>query len=358
MMSSKLTIAGDQKGFVSIIVSMVIITVITLITIGYATAMSREQRQSLNRQLSTQAYYAAESGINETMADVGLLIEQSGTIPKQLECQDIEDTVHIKDNYGSNTGVSIPCVIINPDPLNILFQNQTTNNFKAKYFKLAASADTASIRISWGAANGAETTGTLLDEFFPQNPSYPSLVDWPTNVGAVNIIMVPFSTNDSRDSIIANTAHFKLVPTARSSASDVSYVVTSNKPDYSGTPSLTGANCSRASMFSSPPTQLDCSVVITNVPTSGELNFVISSLYRANDIMIEAFDSTGTIKPISGVQVEIDVTAKSTDILRRINVRLPIQNDITRPYPAFEASTDICKLIAYNSYYYVNNCTP
>ena len=346
---------NDQQGFVSIIVSMVIITVITLITIGYATAMAREQRQSLNRQLNTQAYYAAESGVNETMADVSLLLKQSGLIPTQLNCQDVASTLVIRDNYGSDTGVSVPCVIINPNPLNIFFQNQTTNNFKAKYFKIIASPNIDSIRISWSAANGAATTGSHLG-----SPSYPfpTLASWPTNVGAINMMLVPFVANDSRDAIIAKTAHFKFIPTSTGSASSVSYAATANGATYTGTPGLTGANCSKVSSFATPPPQLDCSVAITGVPTSGELNFVISSLYRPNDIIIEAFDSFGNVQPVSGVQVAIDVTAKSTDILRRINVRLPIQNDVTRPFPTFEASADICKLIAYNSFYNINGCGP
>src|SRR6056297_3601709 len=56
---------NNQAGFVSIIVASILMVIMTLITIGFTQLMQREQRQALDRQLSTQAYYAAESGIND-----------------------------------------------------------------------------------------------------------------------------------------------------------------------------------------------------------------------------------------------------------------------------------------------------
>ena len=54
----------DEKGMVSILVTMIMIIVITLIVLGFSQVARRNERESLDDQLSTQAYYAAESGVN------------------------------------------------------------------------------------------------------------------------------------------------------------------------------------------------------------------------------------------------------------------------------------------------------
>jgi hypothetical protein len=64
---SRLAGLRREGGFVSIIVCMIIMTILSLITIGFAQIMAREQRQALDRQLSSQAFYAAESGVNDAL---------------------------------------------------------------------------------------------------------------------------------------------------------------------------------------------------------------------------------------------------------------------------------------------------
>lgn len=55
---------ANQEGMVAIITTMVIMVVVTLVVSSFALIVRREQQQSLDRQLSTQAFYAAESGIS------------------------------------------------------------------------------------------------------------------------------------------------------------------------------------------------------------------------------------------------------------------------------------------------------
>src|SRR5487761_1358632 len=55
---------SSQAGIASITVTMIMMIVISLIVLSFAQIARREQRQSIDRQLSVQAYYAAESGAN------------------------------------------------------------------------------------------------------------------------------------------------------------------------------------------------------------------------------------------------------------------------------------------------------
>ena len=56
-----------DSGLVSIVVAALLMVIVALITIGFARIMQREQRQALDRQLSRQALYAAESGVNDVL---------------------------------------------------------------------------------------------------------------------------------------------------------------------------------------------------------------------------------------------------------------------------------------------------
>src|SRR4051812_31465613 len=57
--------AKNEDGLVALLVVGILIILLSLVTVAFTKLMGREARQSLDRVLSTQAYYAAESGIND-----------------------------------------------------------------------------------------------------------------------------------------------------------------------------------------------------------------------------------------------------------------------------------------------------
>ncbi len=57
----------ERSGVVSLVITLFIMLIVTLVALSFATLMRREQRQALDRQLNTQAFYAAETGINDTI---------------------------------------------------------------------------------------------------------------------------------------------------------------------------------------------------------------------------------------------------------------------------------------------------
>ncbi len=56
---------SKQDGFASIVIAIIMVIVLSLITVGFAQLMRTEQRSALDKQLSSQAYYAAETGVND-----------------------------------------------------------------------------------------------------------------------------------------------------------------------------------------------------------------------------------------------------------------------------------------------------
>ena len=80
---------SNQKGGVSIYVSMAIMAVLMLITLTFATVMAQNYEQTADSQLNTQAFYAAETGIADARARLLGLLDaygrgDSGDLPAEL----------------------------------------------------------------------------------------------------------------------------------------------------------------------------------------------------------------------------------------------------------------------------------
>src|SRR5689334_20404193 len=76
-----------QAGMVAIMVMLILMLVISLIVLGFAQISRRNQRQSLDRQLSTQAFYAAETGINDAAEIIKNALAAGTTAADKPDCQ-------------------------------------------------------------------------------------------------------------------------------------------------------------------------------------------------------------------------------------------------------------------------------
>lgn len=106
-------IQQDEQGFAAIIVAVILLLVLSLITVGFAAQMRKEQRAALDNQLSTQAYYAAESGINDAVQALGsgVITTAKQTCPPDPQLP--SNTVNAAEN------VSYSCLLIDPAPLSL-----------------------------------------------------------------------------------------------------------------------------------------------------------------------------------------------------------------------------------------------
>ena len=91
-------VSRNQHGVASIFVVMILMTILALISIGFSHLMNRELRQSLDRQLSTEAYFAAESGVN----DAKIYLANGGT--DSAGCASPTDTARSFVNGGDISG--------------------------------------------------------------------------------------------------------------------------------------------------------------------------------------------------------------------------------------------------------------
>jgi Tfp pilus assembly protein PilX len=82
----KKIIQNNQDGMASILITILMMIVVSLVVLGFSQVTRTEQRESLNRQLSMQAFYAAESGINDAYSVISSDISTNTAIPSQTSC--------------------------------------------------------------------------------------------------------------------------------------------------------------------------------------------------------------------------------------------------------------------------------
>lgn len=333
---SSIRLRNQESGLVSIIVAIVFITIIALITTSFALLSRREARQALDRQLSTQAFYAAESGIND-----GIKAALAGT-PNKENCDDTKDLNAAKSNLGNN--LSYTCVLINQNPTSLEYS--PISNQEGKTVKISAQTNIGSLRISWQDAelDPSDSTSFATNglHLLPQEGSPNSFEG---HTGMLRTTIIPITNSLSRDSIIYNSQTLFMYPLAGAASTAGSY-------DYANSPTNQGefvdGQCNGAN------TPRYCNVVITGLsPYATKTIYLrLKGIYRNASVTIQAYASNeGTSVPLklNDGQYIIDATGKANDVLRRVQVRVPINTEYNVPDAALQSADSVCKKLLINT---------
>lgn len=355
----------NQDGFASLVIAIVIVLVLSLITVGFAQLMRTEQRSSLDKQLSSQAYYAAESGINDANKAI-----KEGYTKEKTQCGNTGSAVdstapgheNLSDNTvgsssGSTTGASYPCLLINPNPKELKYDSVDT--FTPTVTEFGAIDATGNptqiskIEISWQDTDKNKgplpsSSGVCNNGTFTPAGSGPGQWNY---IGLLKFQLTPL-TDLSRSGLISNTATTFLCPgSGNGSGGALSW--SSLKGANAGA-FITG-NCS----IPSSTAPYKCHSVIDgldNPDLSNQTTFFLSmrSIYSKSSVNITAWQGTTQMR-LTGAQTVIDSTGKAQDVLRRVQVRVPTYNsyDIAPGTSGF-----ICKQVQTDPGGTDNNCQP
>ncbi len=332
------SVKASEDGFISIIVTMIFMIVLTLIVLSFAQLARREQRAALDRQLSTQAFYAAESGENDIFAAI-----QRGDIdalnsPARTRCNDpwpvsalTGNPISINSNLDTSSATEFTCVLYNPRPDNFLFQDLSTDRFTTGRF---GNTDITDFYISWKGTRSDNSDG-----FMPaiNSKSFPPSDSWSSKTGMLRIMLVPLD-NLNRTDLRNHAFNGFLYPNNNSSAGQVGPVNWASGVGNSG--ALVGGECNNGN------DPYKCEVHISSVANAGSgFLVVIRSIYQHNDAQI-CINAPGCDQQILGGQVVIDVTGKAGDVLRRIQTRRNINSSIDNYLPlGLTSINSICKQI-------------
>lgn len=302
---------ADQRGIVSIMVTLIMMIVITLIVLGFGQLARRNQRESLDRQLSVQAYYAAETGINDAVAILRHPTYTSNLPSDSTQCNNFTTSNTVTSQLGNGDNVEFTCVLVNSHPTDHLVSVIPTGQESA--FPVTFDSPVQNMVFSWDAADKSNATVKNANNCSSGKGVFPTAANWGCGYGLLQVDITnttTLATPYTAASLAANTVTVYLQPR---SAGDAAPAVVFADPTKQTM--LVGATCTTATG--------NC---IAGIALNGGTDFKIrmSSIYRDAKSVVMVGQSAGVSIPQTGAQVVIDSTGRSQDELRRIQERVNI----------------------------------
>lgn len=328
-------LSWSQAGLVSIIVTMVMMLVLSVTVVGFALLMRREQRQSLDRQLNSQALYAAEAGINDAAKAINDLLAAGSAVPAKKTCPPASppSPYTMSSTVGASNVISYSCLLIDPAPEFLKYDNADGTAKVIPINGVDASGNPVAVnglQISWEPKDGSTVSGCP-----PAGLNLPPAGSWSCNTGLLRVDLVPtpappasFGAN-GRDYLNANVRSFFLFPGGGGPS-----------PNMAGPTGVkVGSSCAAG-----PAPQLQCKVTITGM---GAANYYmrLMSLYKPAAVVIKPSGGVGGATALAGAQAVVDSTGKANDVLRRLQARISLSPLGPGPFPgaAIQSADTICK---------------
>ncbi len=299
---------SSQTGLASILFAMIMVIVLSLMAVGFATIARSDQRQTQDKTLSNQATYAAETAINRAATDIRNRIMTGLPVTNDSTCAaDQSPVARIVTN-----DVEVTCVLIDATPLKL---------------------DT-----------GASSTPTVI----PIKPD---------GLNSVNKIRVTWRANNtSRVATYGSATRLDFgvanaIPTLRITASPSSNIGNIStvyaRPISSGTGSVsfgTGAASGGIGSAACSAGLCTLTLAITTGPWTSANTGILSivSLDGDSSVTVEGLNAADAPVELYGAQVAIDATARAGDVIKRLVANIAYSSTTWRPSAAL-VSGDLCK---------------
>lgn len=334
----------NNRGFASIVVALILVLVFSLITLGFSQIARREQQNALNQQLGTKATYVAESGINQ------IIMKMKSGVTTGWSNTDCAVNITKAGITSNDSDSQVSCALVTMNTKDVITQNTPAQQSRISFVESTDGNNLDHIDFKWGSAcpDTTDTACVRSNSIYlpniPDNPNPTPSAPW----SAPPVIQLSITSLSSykRDDLINNTFNVFLYPgqsTAVGSVGAITASATNNANKYL-------VKCSAST--SVPPTP--CSVSI-NVSAYSSKKYMIRymPIYRDASNTDSIYTTPGgSSVAIANSQAEIDITAKSQDIVKRLKVRVPIYNtSTTSTSPGSESpdfvlqAVNICKRI-------------
>jgi hypothetical protein len=315
---------------VSIMTTMIMIIVISLIVVGFAQITRRNQRATLDRQLSTQAFYAAESGINDARDLIATAVSSGTVVPNKTGCNDTGGGFYtpLVTTIDAASNVGYSCLLVDTSPTELSFSNLGTDSLVLPILPEGGVnlSDMELTLTSNAPGNPASTCPTTLNQTFS---SYSS---WTCGYGVIRLDLVrangTFNASDLRDRTMTTFA----VPFSSGGVGVIPF-----QPGAANTNAKVGMSCTAAS----------CKLMI-NFLAHNAYYLRVSSLYRDVSMTLRARDPSFNYVGLQNVQAAIDATGRAQDVLRRVKVNVPLRASSQNQLPdyAIQSTDSLCKRFA------------
>lgn len=317
-----------EAGLVSIMVTLILMIVISLIVLGFAQVSRRNARQALDRQLSTQAFYAAESGVNDARDLINQATASGSTVTAKSDCGAGSGIYAglTPDLDGATTDeAEYTCVMVNPTPQTLLYGDVGSTASTIVPIVSASGTNVSRVVLSWQTKDDTTTPTagcpTTTSGVFSQTSS------WTCGYGVIRLDMVPTNGTFNYATLQNNTMTTFLVPQSSGGGTTTTFAA-------GGANNRIGVTCTNA----------NCTFSITGL-TVNQYYLRVSSIYKNVSLQVTAFDASNNQLALRDAQAIIDATGKAQDVLRRIQVHVPLtvssQNQMS-DY-VMQSTDSICK---------------
>jgi Tfp pilus assembly protein PilV len=328
-------IKKNQAGMASIMVTMIIMLIVSLIVLAAARLARREQRQTLDRQLSTQAFYAAESGVNDAVKAIetdlvagGALLDLDSYTSECSGAGSFINTFGLNQDLNAAAGVKYTCLLVDPTPYT--WEGNVGESARAFPIESETAGELISkIEIAWQDKDGGENFACPTD--------LPASNNWVCDTPLLRFDLVPTPTGSVGRANMNNAVMTQFlrpnpggpIPTQVTYAPSNGVVPAAKIP----------VNCNLSNDIKF------CKAEITGLASSTSFYLRLKSLYGTSSVTVAAYKSTNDKIELKGAQVVVDSTGIASDILRRIQVRVPIAGAADVPEFAVQSGDHICKLL-------------
>lgn len=337
-------IQNNEVGMVSIMITMIMMLVITLIVIGFAQVTRRNQREALDRQLSTQAYYAAETGVNDAVKY--LSTAPIGSLATNTDCTSFITTAGLAAKAKLSNSSQYTCLQVDPNPPELTQAPLSSSASTVWPIKDANGKKFKSLTFAWdknSAYAGASSCAVPLATF-------PPVGAWNCKFGVLRVDLVQVDSSavgTDGAGLAQETVSLFLKPSG-------------------GAPSYTlfdfKNNANKSILVSGSCTATTCSSTLNFLATASSFEYYarITMLpYQSSDsVTLTGTTATGPAL-FTGGQAIIDSTGKSQDELRRIQERVPLTaalNNLPLPQNSLESTGAICKQLTVSTGLYQSLC--
>ncbi len=324
----------NQKGAVSLISVVIFIIIIMIVIMGYLASALSQQRTATNFDLSTRAYYSAESGIQDALralADNPSLSKNTCTPYGGAAAGKLGNT------NGYDYGLEYTCQIIDPEPgevRGITEPNQTTAMFRLN----PKTNNAQKLRIKWSLTN--QSNGVVYEARDRQD--LPQITDWQAN--KFNPMLRISLINHPLSSITRNQISQRVAFLNPADTDDP--ITFKRNADVAESDTLTNANCTNRT------NEYRCEKIITldGYDFGADAVYLrIGSVYAATDFQVELLDSNNNPIDLTQTQVAVDVTGRAKDVYRRVRQAFPLSGGYFEDHDidaAVVSAEGICKLFS------------
>ena len=357
---NKSDVRNNEEGIVAILVTMIIMIVITLIVTGFAQLARREQRTALDNQLNTQAFYAAESAINDVKH-----AQEAGLGDNSTDCSGAAGLSgdgaallsSLSNALTADGTIQYSCLLVKNNVTETINAVSTSSAETMSAYTYNSPGDTATdaseLTFTW-----APSSGPLALWSAPGFPDLPNATTWNTgnSIGMLRIDIVPVPAANITPTGLSD-GMFTVFGYPHISAGG------GGTATYGGNASGDNGKVVKASCSTGDDGV--CTLTVSGLPAGTNHFYVrLKAIYNAVTVKIQARNVSSETLTIKGAQTEIDATGRANDVLKRIKVRVSSKTEdglhkmIRFPEFAVDSKDAICKNLETEPTTTTNSCTP